>query len=170
MLSQYFTRKAMEKNSTKAEITREHLGYMVVQKKKLIESLSSLLESERKELEKLEGLLKGKALLPPVKAGDLPEFNPSWSWTQKIIFAVKSQDKPLLSSEIIATLSRVHPGIFTGYDAANTVSVYLSQAVKNERLIKYKVKGQKGYFYGHPSWFTDTNELKTEYKNKLSLL
>jgi hypothetical protein len=162
----------MKKEPKKEALSSETLDSLIIEKKGMIQALTELLEKEKQGLERLEALRTSKpstiALhgLPP----DVPPFDRSWTWTKKLIFTVRYKDRPLLSPEIIKTMEEIQPGIFRGYNAVNVVSVYLTQIIKNKRLIRYKLHGQKGFYYCHPTWFNDKEELKQEYLSKITAI
>jgi hypothetical protein len=162
----------MDKEQEK-KVSLHVLQSMIEQKRKSIETLSALLDEEIKALGELEELAGGEgADKEPIGAyGDpLPEYNPKWIWTNKIIYAVRLKDKPLQTSEIVKTLEEIQPDIFKYGNTRFSISVYLITLVKNGRLIKYKLKGQKGYYYCHPSWCSEDGQLKPVYYRKLGAL
>ena len=56
----------------------------------------------------------------------------------------------------------------TSHDMVGYFSAFLTKAVKNERVIKIKVKGFKGYFYALPEWMSN-GKLPETYYRKMNL-
>lgn len=143
--------------------------------KDAISGLKNQIEAGNRRIKELEKLLAEKGSTPepqqdPGNSTGLPEYKGSWTWAQKIIYSVKLKERPLLLTEIINSLHEVEPGIYGYVNAYNNVSAHVAQVVKNMRLIPYKVRGQRGYYYAHPTWYNEKRELKPEYIKKLNLL
>jgi hypothetical protein len=77
-------------------------------------------------------------------------YNKEWTWVSKIIYALQCSGKPLLNSEICDFLSLHDDYLRTRPDAIKFLSPHLWNGVHYGRILKHKVRGIKGYFYGLP--------------------
>ena len=119
------------------------------QKKKLAEAEEEM-ERLRKHCRRLEvtvEVLQEQLAAKPTDGG----YNLKWSWIDKIVFVVKEAGRPLLSSEIIATLADREEAVIGGKaDRVKYFSAFLNTALKYGRLVAAKQKGTRGYFYSLP--------------------
>jgi arginine repressor len=95
-------------------------------------------------------------------------YNQDWTWLSKIIYALQTKDAPLRSQQMIEFFVPIDVRMNTSHDKVGYFSAFLSKALKNERVVKIKVKGFKGYFYALPEWMID-GELPATYYRKMNL-
>ena len=95
------------------------------------------------------------------------EYKSNWSWVSKIVFIVKQANKPLRSSEIIEELAHREPVLQTKRSKEQFVSAFLNLAMQHQRLITYKLKGVRGYYYCLPEWINGEKELLQEMRRKI---
>lgn len=80
-------------------------------------------------------------------------YQTSFSWQQKIVFILRYQNKPLLSSEIVSFMDDFD-SIFqykrTELDKVKMLSTHLNRAVKKEVIRRFRKTGTRGYFYALP--------------------
>lgn len=77
-------------------------------------------------------------------------YSAELTWKDKILFAVKEVQRPVLGKEIGPMLERLQPyGLkFTNLD--NTISVHLSRLVKDGALVRVSRRGRSGSLYALP--------------------
>ena len=95
------------------------------------------------------------------------EYNKGWSWVNKIVFVLKKEDRPLLSSEIIDIVRPHEPGLEHSNSPAQSFSAHLTKAVKYGRVIAYKLNGSRGFYYALPKWLDEEGQLTDEYEDKI---
>lgn len=118
-----------------------------------IQQLENILKSERDELAKILNARAAKTLFPERHIGNVfapPNLSPKMTWKDKILRVVDEAEKPLLAREIGAVLEEWEPKEWDYRDVNNTISVYLTQLVRDGGLIRTKRKGQKGSLYSLP--------------------
>ncbi len=94
-------------------------------------------------------------------------YNKGWTWVGKIIFALRENDRPMLSTEIISCLEQFDPNVTSHWsEKTKSLSAHLAKATVYGRIKQYKVKGILGYFYILPEWTDGSGLLKPEYKKK----
>ncbi len=95
-------------------------------------------------------------------------YNKSWSVVTKIVFLITKAGKPLRSSEIIPLVLIREPSIVNKQVSLEKYfSAFLNTAMKNGRLIPYKLKGVRGNYYCIPEWIDQTGELISEMRKKI---
>lgn len=144
------------KEMKKSEIIRKYLG------------LQSALSEAEKELVAYKRLLAQKGILSVngVNIHEM-EYNPNWSWLNKIVFVLKKLDRPLLSSEFIEFMMPYEPVLQYSRHKAQALSAHLTKAVKYGRIRTYKLHGARGYYYVLAPWLSPDGELGKEYKAKI---
>ena len=76
--------------------------------------------------------------------------------------------KPLRSAEIIPLLKDRQPEIVKKQDSLEKyISAFLNTAIKQGRLVPYKLKGVRGNFYCLPEWIDEDGELRLEMKEQI---
>jgi hypothetical protein len=95
-------------------------------------------------------------------------YNQDWTWLSKIIYALQAKDAPLRSQQMIDFFIPIDERMKISHDRVGYFSAFLSKALKNDRIVKIKVKGFKGYFYALPGWMID-GELPATYYRKMNL-
>ena len=98
---------------------------------------------------------------------DQAEYNRNWSWVNKIVFALRKTDRPLLSSEIIELLVPHEPILKFNSQRPQAFSANLHKALKHQRVIAYKRGGSRGYFYVLPHWMDGQDILQKKYEDKI---
>lgn len=96
------------------------------------------------------------------KTGDKGHSS-SASWVSKIVWTLKTENRPLRSVEIISLLEIKEPILASHHNKAKFFSAYLNTAVKYKRIIQQKVKGVRGYYYALPEWMDECGSLKDSY-------
>ena len=95
------------------------------------------------------------------------EYNPKWSWVNKIVFVLKKTRRPMLSPEIIRLLVPHEPILQHSSNRPQAFSVYLNKAVKYQRIAAYKRGGSRGYYYVLPEWMNEHGVLEKQYEDKI---
>lgn len=95
------------------------------------------------------------------------EYNPNWSWVNKIVFVLKKIGRPLLSAEIIAFIHPHEPVLQSSYTPAQAFSPHIHKAVKYGRVLAYKLGGSRGYYYILPEWTDAAGRILREYEDKI---
>lgn len=98
---------------------------------------------------------------------DQSEYNKGWSWVNKIVFALKKINRPLLSSEIIEFMTPHEQVLKHSRYPAQAFSAHLHKAVRYGRVLAYKLGGCRGYYYILPEWADATGMILKEYENKI---
>lgn len=96
------------------------------------------------------------------------QFNQNWTWVSKIIYLLLEKNAPMRSQEMIEYFSSIDERMNISHDRVGYFSAFLTKAVKNDRVIKIKVKGFKGNFYALPEWLVN-GELPPTYYRKMNL-
>ena len=95
------------------------------------------------------------------------DYKSASTWVSKIVFVLRHENKPLRSTELIALLERREPHLLHHHNKVQYFSAFLTQAVRYKRVIAYKLKGVRGYYYLLPEWMEEKGEPGAEYFNKL---
>ncbi len=85
-------------------------------------------------------------------------YNLNATWIDKIIFVLKTAERPLRSSEIIEVLYKNDRFFRTLTNHQKGLSAHLTKALKYGRIIGTKQKGQNGYLFSLP----DVKNTKTD--------
>lgn len=96
------------------------------------------------------------------------KYNEDWTWVSKIIYVLLEKNAPLRSMQMIEYFYTIDNRMRNSHDVVGYFSAFLTKAVKNERVIKIKVKGFKGYFYALPEWLVN-GKLPETYYRKMNL-
>jgi hypothetical protein len=92
-----------------------------------------------------------KAKLNP--QGDSPGgYDIGWHWYKKITWALKTENKPMLSQELIARLEQADENFRHNTNPVGFLSAYLTNAVKRKLLSRHKQPGTRGFYYCLPHW------------------
>jgi hypothetical protein len=149
------------------ETNIESLKLQVWEKEEKLKSQYSLLkqiyeqyEILKKENEELRRKLNDYKLPPD-------GYNSSWSWISKIVFMIKTQNRPLKSSELIDLLECREPNLKEHYSKIQYFSAFLSKAVEYKRVTRYKIKGVRGFYYCLPEWVDKDGTLAMRMANKI---
>ena len=89
--------------------------------------------------------------------------NLSASWVSKIVWTLKTENRPLRSVEIISILEIKELILASHHNKAKFLSAYLNTAVKYKRVVQQKVMGVRGYYYVLPEWMDESGGLKGVY-------
>lgn len=95
-------------------------------------------------------------------------FNQNWTWVSKIIYLLLEKNAPMRSQQMIESFASIDERMNISHDRVGYFSAFLTKAVKNERIVKIKVKGFKGNFYALPEWLVN-GELPPTYYRKMNL-
>ena len=152
----------------------ENINKTAILHQNTIEKLEKQLEFTQNKLEKAKELLtevfiENKELKKRLAQYEKPidEYKNDWSWVSKIVYLVKQANKPIRSAEIIIQLSLREQVLDTKRSKAQFVSAFLNIAVQYERLMQYKLKGVRGYYYCLPEWIDEEKELLQEMRRKI---
>jgi hypothetical protein len=96
-----------------------------------------------------------KAKLNP--QGDSPDgYNSSWHWYKKITWVLKTENRPMLSQELIAKLQQADENFRSNTNPVGFLSAYLTNAVKRKLIGRHKQPGTRGFYYCLPHWMKDS--------------
>ncbi len=96
------------------------------------------------------------------------KYNENWTWVSKIIYVLLEKNAPMRSQQMIEYFIPIDERMRISHDMGGYFSAFLTKAVKNNRVVKIKVKGFKGYFYALPEWMIN-GELPPTYYRKMNL-
>lgn len=116
----------------------------------------------------LKHKLSGSIKIEAVNAIKDIKYNQKWTWVSKIIYLLMEKNAPLRSQQMIEYFVTIDTRMKIAHDRQGYFSAYLTKAVKNNRVVKIKVKGFKGYFYALPEWL-ENGELPPTYFRKMNL-
>jgi cell division septum initiation protein DivIVA len=74
-------------------------------------------------------------------------YRKDWTWVAKIVFVLKKSGKPLRSAEIIEILEKREEHLKEHTSKQQYFSAFINMALKAERIIREKRKGERGYYY-----------------------
>jgi hypothetical protein len=94
-------------------------------------------------------------------------YNPALSWVSKIVYTLRTQDRPLRSPEMISLLEKREPLLAAHHNKVQYFSAFLSNAVGYERILQRKVKGVRGYYYLLPEWLDETGLVRSPFKEMM---
>ena len=106
-----------------------------------------------------------KRLLQYEKHGD--EYKNGWTWLSKVVYLISKANKPLRSVKILEQLELREDDLQRINDTEKLLSEVLNTATKNGRLIQYKLKGVRGYYYCLPQWIDEQNQLLPVMRKKI---
>ncbi len=89
------------------------------------------------------------------------------SWISKIVFALRQENRPLRSADLIKLIEKREPALAGHHNKTQYFSAFLSNAVKHNRIIQQKVKGVRGYYYLLPHWLDAEGKVKPEYEKMM---
>jgi hypothetical protein len=142
-------------------------------KEQLVETILQLQEKvnqyEEKLLQRIEEYEQLSKKHQEQQTDNTPVVVPSkkLSWVGKIVYALATRDCPMQSSEIVDFIEKFDNTAFkNATDKSKYLSSFLGNALKFERICRYKQKGIRGHFYTLPQWCDENGNLKREYKEK----
>lgn len=91
------------------------------------------------------------------------DYRSASTWISKIVFMLRHENRPLRSAELIALLEKREPLLLHHHNKVQYFSAFLTQAVRYERIIAYKLKGVRGYYYLLPEWLNEKGLPKCQY-------
>ena len=94
-------------------------------------------------------------------------YNPGLSWVSKIVFTLRTENRPLRSCEMISLLEKREPLLAAHHNKVQYFSAFLSNAVSYERIVQQKVKGVRGYYYLLPEWLEENGGAKASFKEMM---
>lgn len=100
-----------------------------------------------------ESLKKEHALLKEKLLGyEHPDdgYRKDWTWVAKIVFVLKKEGRPMRSSEIIEVLEKRELHLREHTSKQQYFSAFINTALKAERIVREKRKGERGYYYHLP--------------------
>ena len=152
------------------EKSKEELVKIILEKEAEISRTNELISEKLKEmvlLSEANNRLSKELQQREEEQLLISDYNKRWTWVGKIVFALKENDRPMLSPEIISYLERYEPNVASHWrEKTKSLSAHLTKAIRYGRIKQYKVKGILGYFYVLPEWTDTSGQLKSEYKKK----
>jgi hypothetical protein len=171
----------MNNQKTNEEIAEQYIKRLLVQNKKQYVDVCALgkksvyqsLAEKDSNILYLQEIVRNNNLHNQKKNSAVSEhstvtYNDDWTWLSKIIYALQTKNAPLRSQQMIEFFVPIDVRMNTSHDKVGYFSAFLSKALKNERVVKIKVKGFKGNFYALPEWMID-GELPATYYRKMNL-
>ncbi len=101
-------------------------------------------------LGQLHTLQKENALLKEqLQAAERPQdgYRKDWTWVRKIVFVLEQAGHPMRSPEIIEQLAKWEEHLRNHWNQAQYFSAFLNKALKEERIIQEKRRGERGFYY-----------------------
>lgn len=77
-------------------------------------------------------------------------YRNDWTWVRKIVFVLEQAGKPLRSPEIIEELAKREEHLRDHWNQAQYFSAFLNKALKEERIMREKRRGERGFYYQLP--------------------
>lgn len=93
------------------------------------------------------------------------KYKSASTWISKIVFILRHENRPLRSAELIALLEKRESHLLHHHNKVQYFSAFLTQSVRYKRIISYKLKGVRGYYYLLPEWMDAKGEPQAEYLN-----
>lgn len=144
------------------------------------EQIAAIVENKNKEIAIRDDLLKelyAEVLQLRSQLQQLQEFlkndpaqktySRATTWVSKIVFAIRQENRPLRSSEIIALLEVKEPYLAAHQNKVQYFSAFLTQAARYKRICPYKLKGVRGYYYLLPEWMNADGTVKQEFREQM---
>lgn len=163
-------------NTSPTSSSRQQASLLQVSKEELVQ----MIERQQKELANQHHLLKEvfterETLLRRVRelekqANDqlnADGYQATSSMVSKIVFALRQEDRPLRSPELISFLEQREPSLADHHNKVQYFSAFLRNAVTYGRVIQQKIKGVRGYYYLLPSWLDEQGNVLPCYKDKM---
>ena len=165
------SRKLTKINNTKLlEKSKEELVALINKRDAELSQLKELISEKLKEmvlLAETNKKLSQSIQLHNENQKKSSGYNKNWTWVGKIIFALKENDRPMLSPEIISFVEQFDPNSTSHWnEKTKSLSAHLTKAAKYGRIKQYKIKGILGYFYVLPEWMNEAGILKEQYKKR----
>lgn len=141
-------------------------------REELIEFIEEL-KTENEELKHLHESVKEDKNVLATNLGENNErnnlvgYNKDWTWVSKMVFVLRQMNRPLKSKELLVLLEGVDDNIKFFADKTKTFSSLLNKATKYQRVLEYKIRGVKGYFYVLPEWM-EGEKLREEFKKLIN--
>lgn len=134
--------------------------------------LVALLDKLRRDLTDSKELLthvvgENERLKIKIPAIQQAEYDPKWSWINKIVFVLRKVKRPLLSSEIIDFIRPHELSLQYSRTPAQALSPHIYKAVKYGRIIRYRIWGTRGFYYVLPAWVNPDGKIIEEYGDKI---
>jgi hypothetical protein len=142
-------------------LTRKNVG-LEQQVKRQAEKIKQLTEY-CKELFTENEELKAKFTQNDDSAGS---YQIKWHWYKKITWVLRTENKPLLSQELIVKLQQLDENFHHNTNPVGFLSAYLTNGVKRKLLSRHKQPGTRGYYYCLPHWM-ERDALQLDYLKML---
>ena len=101
---------------------------------------------------------------------ELPEFNPRWTWKEKLIYVLKLENQPLTVNGFTDTLKELEPDGDYLYDLKGSISRILPGLTKSGLFIRFPIPGRRAGYYVFPYWMNENGELLEEHRRKILFL
>ncbi len=122
-----------------------------------------LLTIQCEELQRENETLRAK---PDGQTASATAYQTGWNWYRKITWVLNTEDKPMLSQELIARLKVIDENLRHNTNPVGFISAYLTNATRRRLLHKHKQGGTRGYYYCLPHWMNG-DVLELNYLKKL---
>jgi hypothetical protein len=159
----------MDNNKQQPAAIGQTLPELTLQNAKLEQQLAQqakevkLLTNYCKELLLENQVLKAKLNLQEA----LPDgYDTGWHWYKKITWVLKTENRPMLSQELIARLQQADENFRHNTNPVGFLSAYLTNAIKRKLIGRHKQPGTRGFYYCLPHWMK-SDILELEYLKML---
>lgn len=154
------------KFAIKSEVLKEFEGWGNQDFIEYILQLRELIEVQKSDLLNSNPKNKETGVKVEVKES---QFNKEWSIPTQIVFILHLSNKPLLSSEIYAMITRLDKSFKDFMNAETVLSNYLSRSVKSGRIKKIKLPGIRTLYFALPEWVKENGQLRDEFRSMIKL-
>jgi hypothetical protein len=167
--------KSKQEWKSKARLAKKETAVSLYEdwdREELIEFIEEL-KAENEELKHLQESEKEDKSVLVAGSGESTErnilsgYNKDWTWVSKMVFVLRQMNRPLKSKELLVYLEGVDDNIKFFADKTKTFSSLLNKATKYQRVLEYKIRGVKGYFYILPEWM-EGEKLREEFKKLIN--
>lgn len=139
-----------EVNISSESFKVERLKRQLKRRDKEIEALRRRVFDLTTQLDELK--VRNEELTQSFTANDTPKdgYRKDWTWVRKIVFVLEQAGRPLRSPEIIEELAKREEHLRNHWNQAQYFSAFLNKALKEERIMRDKRRGERGFYYQLP--------------------
>lgn len=137
-----------------SEVNTGSEGYKVERLRRQLKRRDEEIEALRRKIFDLTTQLdslkeKNEELTQTLEESHTPKngYRKDWTWVRKIVFVLEAAGKPLRSPEIIEELAKREEHLRNHWNQAQYFSAFLNKALKEERIMREKRRGERGYYY-----------------------
>ena len=94
-------------------------------------------------------------------------YNEKWTWVSKIIFALKTENRPLKAMDMVELFGNYEPPFAKRHNKVKFLSAFLVKAQGYERITAINIKGVRGFYYCLPEWVNKEGHLNREMEAKI---